>query len=171
MKWGLLPMANRAELGGVGSGSAQFRGAGRRRPLSQPDAPAEYRVTSVGETPTEERAHRMHAYFITMSLRLACVASLAFVRGWWVLIPAVGAVVLPYFAVLIANAVGNRDGAAPDAFTPQALTGQSPASSSDDFAKPAGLIVVDAPAERRANGTARSSADSGGDRPEGEAAL
>lgn len=112
----------------------------------------QYRVTSVGAAPAEDRAHRMRAYFIMMTIRIACVASLFFVRGWWVLLSAAGAIILPYFAVLIANAVSNTDGERPDAPSPLQLESAEPPAETDDAAgeDPAEtLIVIDAPAERR----------------------
>ena len=76
-----------------------------------------YRVTSAGVNPTEDRAHRMKMYFIAMTLRLACVLSLFWVTGWWLVFPIVGAIVLPWFAVMVGNAVaygGEETVAAPD---------------------------------------------------------
>lgn len=62
-------------------------------------------------SPEEERRSRMRKYTIAMSIRMVCVVLIIVVPGWWVLAPAVGAVFLPYFAVLIANNVDrNRRG-------------------------------------------------------------
>lgn len=112
----------------------------------------QYEVTSVGVNPADDRAHRMRSYFIVMSLRVACVVSLFWVRGWWVLLVGLGAVVLPYFAVLIANAVAHNGGNDVDAPTALELTGE-PTSVPVDRAEPSTLIVVDAPGERRSQGT------------------
>lgn len=49
----------------------------------------------------------MRQYSLAMGVRLLCVVLCFFVRGWWLLIPALGAVFLPYFAVVIANNVGS----------------------------------------------------------------
>lgn len=46
----------------------------------------------------------MLKYSIAMAIRLVCIIAIVFVRGWWMIIPAVGAIFLPYFAVVIANA-------------------------------------------------------------------
>lgn len=132
----------------------------------------QYRVTSVGAAPAEDRAHRMRAYFIMMTIRIACVASLFFVRGWWVLLSAAGAIILPYFAVLIANAVSNTDGERPDAPSPLQLESAEPAAETGDSADEdpsETLIVIDAPAERRsARPSSASSAE--GDDPTGATA-
>ena len=45
----------------------------------------------------------MIKYSITMGIRTVCVVLCIFARGWWLLVCAVGAVVLPYFAVVLAN--------------------------------------------------------------------
>ncbi len=45
----------------------------------------------------------MVKYMVAMSIRVVCVIAIVFVPGWWVLIPAAGAVFLPYFAVVVAN--------------------------------------------------------------------
>nr|WP_231560887.1 DUF3099 domain-containing protein [Rathayibacter toxicus] len=40
---------------------------------------------------------------MAMSVRMICVICLIFAQGWWLLFFTLGAVVLPYFAVVIAN--------------------------------------------------------------------
>ncbi|MBO1902585.1 DUF3099 domain-containing protein [Leucobacter weissii] len=117
----------------------------------------QYDVTSVGASPAEDRAHRMRVYFIAMSIRVACVASLFFVRGWWILVVGAGAVLLPYFAVLFANQAAHGGGRTPEAPAPLELTGADspPTGGASDPAAPgpAGsetLLVVDVLAERRA---------------------
>jgi len=62
-----------------------------------------FTVTTVGDAPTVDRANRMRTYTITMSIRMACVIAIAFVDGWWILVCAIGAVFLPYIAVVVAN--------------------------------------------------------------------
>lgn len=47
-------------------------------------------------------------YTIAMSIRMVCIILCLFVRGWWLLLPAIGAVVLPYIAVVLANATVAR---------------------------------------------------------------
>lgn len=109
---------------------------------------AGFDVTSVGITPAADRAHRMRVYFIAMTLRVGCVLSLFFVRGWWILLVAAGAVLLPYFAVIIANQAASGQGRRPDAPPPLEL------ESSKSVIEPAAdaVIVIDAPAERRSTG-------------------
>ncbi len=45
----------------------------------------------------------MIKYSVAMGIRVLCIISILFVPGWWAVIPAIGAVLLPYFAVVIAN--------------------------------------------------------------------
>jgi hypothetical protein len=63
-----------------------------------------YAITSAERGITDQQSSRTRRYLISMSIRTACVIAAIFVPGWprWVLIA--GAVVLPYFAVVIANA-------------------------------------------------------------------
>lgn len=63
-------------------------------------------ITELPDNPDREMRTRVVKYVITMSLRVACVIVMLFVQGWWLLLPVIGAVVLPYFAVVIANAKG-----------------------------------------------------------------
>jgi hypothetical protein len=49
----------------------------------------------------------MRAYSTAMSIRMACFILVFFVPGWWKLVFGLGAVVLPYVAVVLAN-VGSK---------------------------------------------------------------
>jgi uncharacterized protein YqgC (DUF456 family) len=40
-----------------------------------------------------------------MGIRMVCVILCFFLHGWWLLAPAIGAIVLPYIGVVIANTV------------------------------------------------------------------
>lgn len=65
-------------------------------------------VTSLAEAPDSERRRRMVIYTISMLTRFACVALVVFTHGVWQWIFAIGAVFLPYFAVVVANNVGGE---------------------------------------------------------------
>jgi len=45
----------------------------------------------------------MIKYSVMMSIRVVCIFCMLFAQGWWLAVFAVGAIVLPYFAVVIAN--------------------------------------------------------------------
>ena len=69
-------------------------------------------ITSLPMSPDEERQVRMVRYATAMGIRMICIAACFFTPGWWLLIPALGAIALPYFAVIAANTVVNRNGPA-----------------------------------------------------------
>ena len=76
------------------------RGAIERSPAMKKQQQS---VTSLPQSPTEERRQRMVRYTVAMSVRMLCFILVFVVPGWWVLVCAIGAVVLPYFAVIVAN--------------------------------------------------------------------
>jgi len=57
-----------------------------------------------------ERRRRAIHYSIAMAIRLVCVILCLFVTGWWLVVPVLGAVVLPYVAVVLVNVTSNRNG-------------------------------------------------------------
>lgn len=65
-------------------------------------------VTSISEAPDNERRRRMVIYTLSMLTRFACVALVVFTTGIWQWIFGIGAVFLPYFAVVVANNVGGE---------------------------------------------------------------
>ncbi|WP_234698291.1 DUF3099 domain-containing protein [Lacisediminihabitans changchengi] len=69
-------------------------------------------ITSIPRSPQDDRRSRVIQYSIAMAIRMVCIVLCLFVRGWWLLLPAIGAVVLPYIAVVLANATTQR-GSAP----------------------------------------------------------
>lgn len=60
-------------------------------------------ITNLPLSPDEERRRRMIKYSVAMGIRVICIFAILFVPGWWAIIPVIGAVFLPYFAVVIAN--------------------------------------------------------------------
>jgi len=64
-----------------------------------------YTATSLQAAPESERRARMIKYTVAMLVRLACIGACFVVEGWWLLLPALGAVILPYFAVILATSV------------------------------------------------------------------
>lgn len=97
-------------------------------------------ITSLPASPADDRKKRMIQYAVAMTIRLICVILLFVVQGWWLLVVGLGAVLLPYFAVVLAN---NVHGGTPgdvvrpggivpfrDARAPQQYTPDSPGSAS-----------------------------------------
>jgi uncharacterized membrane protein (DUF4010 family) len=64
-------------------------------------------VTSLEVSPEIERRHRFIKYTVAMIIRVVCIiAAVSVPLGWLTIVFAIGAVFLPYFAVIIANAQG-----------------------------------------------------------------
>lgn len=113
-------------------------------------------ITSLPPSPEAERRSRMIKYSIAMSVRLLCIFAMLFVQGWWLAVCAVGAIVLPYIAVVIANVGGPGLGGAverpggivpvsgPGSASPGAASQGSPSQGApgpatpEDAARPAG---------------------------------
>ena len=68
-------------------------------------------VTQARRSLSDDIAYRQRRYLLMMGIRTVCfvIAVILFINhfGWLVAIPAVGAVVIPYFAVVFAN--GGRE--------------------------------------------------------------
>ncbi len=68
-------------------------------------------VTEAAKPRSEDIAYRERRYLIMMGFRVACfvltIVLFASGAGWFAAIPAVGAILLPYFAVVFAN--GGRE--------------------------------------------------------------
>ncbi|MBX3196016.1 MAG: DUF3099 domain-containing protein [Microbacteriaceae bacterium] len=68
-------------------------------------------ITELPLSPDQERHSRMIRYGIAMTIRVICFGLVIVVPDWWRIIPLIGAVALPYFAVVIANNVNRSAGA------------------------------------------------------------
>jgi len=62
-------------------------------------------ITTLPRSPEDDRHSRMLKYSVMMAIRVVCIALCLFVQGWWLLVCAVGAIALPYVAVVVANSV------------------------------------------------------------------
>lgn len=94
-------------------------------------------VTSLGQSPEDERKARMIKYTIAMSVRVLCLILGMVVQGWLMWVMFAGAILLPYFAVVIANAQGSGK-AQPQAQAPVHETISIPANA---------FTVVDRPSD------------------------
>jgi hypothetical protein len=68
-------------------------------------------ITSLPRSPHDDRRSRMIQYTVAMSIRTVCIVLCLVVPDWWRLIPAIGAVTLPYIAVVLANASNSKPSA------------------------------------------------------------
>jgi len=62
-------------------------------------------ATSLPVAPKDDAGSRLTKYMVMMGIRLACIMAMVLVQpfGWYTWVFALGAVVLPYIAVVIAN--------------------------------------------------------------------
>ena len=67
-----------------------------------------HRITDAGVALSEEQSDRTRRYLIAMSVRTACFIAAVFTPPPWRWVFATGAVVLPYLAVVVANAGRER---------------------------------------------------------------
>ncbi|MGL5817950.1 MAG: DUF3099 domain-containing protein [Phycicoccus sp.] len=65
-------------------------------------------VTSAAESRVDDQRRRLRGYLVTMSIRTACFVLMVVVDSWLRWVFAAGAVFLPFFAVVAANAVRPR---------------------------------------------------------------
>ncbi|MGJ0388407.1 DUF3099 domain-containing protein [Microbacterium sp. CGR1] len=63
-------------------------------------------VTSLPQSPQDEADHRVRRYVLTMAIRIVCFGLMMFIQpyGWYTWVFALAAAVLPYIAVVFANA-------------------------------------------------------------------
>ena len=114
-----------------------------------------YDVTSAGISAEQDRQHRMKVYFIMMSIRMACVASLLFVRGWWLILVIIGGVFLPYLAVVFANQPNYRATQSPEKPDQEAIEATPEVLPASDHP----MFIVDDPDSRRAAAPASDTTD------------
>ncbi|MGP7997447.1 MAG: DUF3099 domain-containing protein [Streptosporangiaceae bacterium] len=81
------------------------------KPVAKGRRPPVQLVTEAQPSLSADIAARQRRYLIMMGIRIACfvltIALFAAGAGWFAAIPAVGAIAIPYFAVVIAN--GGRE--------------------------------------------------------------
>ncbi|WP_446698785.1 DUF3099 domain-containing protein [Arthrobacter sp. H16F315] len=60
-------------------------------------------MTDAAAAHSEEMRQRMIKYAVAMGIRMVCLVLIFVVDGWLKILPIVGAVFLPWFAVIVAN--------------------------------------------------------------------
>ncbi len=80
--------------------SGAWRRKRYRRSAAVPDVQS---ITNAAEAHSREMHERLVKYSIAMGIRMVCIALIFVFDGWYRLVPVVGAVVLPWVAVVIAN--------------------------------------------------------------------
>lgn len=78
-------------------------GPAGQQPAPGPTEPVT-RITSASAPLADDQAHRTHIYLLQMGIRVVCFIGAVAIDHWarWIMLA--GAVVLPYIAVLLANA-------------------------------------------------------------------
>lgn len=110
-------------------------------------SPVPQSATSLPRAPRDDEGSRVTKYLVTMGIRIGCFAAMALVTpyGWYTWVFAIGAVFLPWIAVVIAN-VG-EDSRGPAVISPERMleAPAAPAASSapvDDAApRPADNVI------------------------------
>jgi hypothetical protein len=72
-------------------------------------------ITALPVSPSEDQRRRFVMYTVTMGIRMLCIVACLFVPGWWQLLCLLGAVVLPYVAVVLGNVAKTAPVAEPEA--------------------------------------------------------
>ena len=105
----------------------------RKRPHA-PQQPV-YSVTSAPQSLQDDQSYRMHRYLLSMGTRTVCfllavlfIAVLHWTIAGWVMV--VGAVLLPYFAVVMANVSRTRISAPLGPVTPNRRAVEGPGQAS-----------------------------------------
>lgn len=65
-------------------------------------------ITNLPRSPQEDRRRRAIMYTVMMLIRLTCFVLCIVLQGWWILVFGLGAIFLPYFAVVVGNAADSR---------------------------------------------------------------
>ncbi|MFJ6531203.1 DUF3099 domain-containing protein [Microbacterium sp. NPDC091662] len=106
-------------------------------------------VTSLPQSPRDEADHRVRRYVLTMSIRIACFALMVLVQpyGWYTWVFGVSAAVLPYIAVVFANA--GSDSTETGAESPvQELAAPGPTPIETDTTTPPVFTIHEGPKDR-----------------------
>ncbi len=103
-------------------------------------------VTSAPASVADDQSVRVKRYLTAMGFRVVCSVVAYFTDGWirWTLVAA--AIVLPYVAVVLANAVGPRFGEAVAPVAPQDPTSRAITPVSDQIPLRGRLVDDEAPA-------------------------
>jgi len=104
-------------------------------------------VTSLPQAPQDEASGRVRRYWITMGIRMACFALTVLVTpyGWYTWVFAIAAAVLPYIAVVFANAVSPT--ATETAESPRQQISAPAAPVADDHDHPGVYTIHERPAD------------------------
>ena len=75
-------------------------------------------VTSAASSTTDDQDQRVKRYLVMMGIRVLCFGLVFVTTGWLRWAAVAGAVLIPYFAVIVANAVRPREAGSIQPVTP-----------------------------------------------------
>jgi len=78
-----------------------------------------YTVTSASTSTTDDQDKRVKRYLTMMGIRIACFGLVFVTSGWLRWAAVIGAVFIPYVAVVVANAVTPRQPGSIQSVTPR----------------------------------------------------
>ena len=117
------------------------------------DQPEVYRITSAAGAHSADMQQRAVRYLLSMAIRTLCVVLVIIVPGPLRWVFAVGAIVLPYIAVVAANAAGERRERPVQGMPPtvgRSLPAPPPAATVEPVAQPTGQSAGRVPRSRSA---------------------
>jgi hypothetical protein len=92
---------------------------GRPHPPADRREPETFSISDARESLDDEMHHRMKRYLISMSIRTVCFVLAVVFTGWLRWTMAAAAIVLPYVAVVMANAGPSRTVHDASRYTPE----------------------------------------------------
>jgi len=101
-------------------------------------------ITDAAAAHSEEMRQRMIKYAVAMGIRMVCLILVFVVDGWFKILPVIGAVFLPWFAVVIANGSDHAE-VHSDSLIDYVPMGELGASNSAETAGPGPQAAGDAP--------------------------
>jgi hypothetical protein len=119
----------------------------------EPDEPEVYRITSAAGAHSADMQQRAVRYLLSMGIRTLCVILVIVVPGPLRWVFAVGAIALPYIAVVAANAAGERRERPLQGMPPavgRSLPAPPPAATGEPLAEPTAQPAVRVPRSRSA---------------------
>lgn len=98
---------------------ADHRAANYRREVARTqNEPVVHSVTSAASSTSDDQDQRVKRYLTMMGIRVLCFGLVFVTTGWLRWAAVAGAVLIPYFAVIIANTVRPRQAGSIQAVTP-----------------------------------------------------
>lgn len=99
-------------------------------------------ATSLPRAPRDEAHTRMTKYFVMMAVRVLCFILMVVVTpyGWYTWLFALGAIILPYLAVVVANVSSRGDTA--DRISPERALPAAPAAPASEVPSPTNTIRI-----------------------------